>query len=151
MTVNIQLATVAASIAALNVSGVTICDIDEIPLEGSARGPLIIPIPERYVTNLSGEDVSFGAGAALKDLRYTLNYRLLYAPIGSAQRAVIGGYAEMIAVAVNFMEAIMAISTLAGAVEIQLENVPAFGPVLDPVGTYYHGCDFALRIHEFIQ
>jgi len=38
---------------------------------------------------------------------------------------------------------------ISGAVDMEVQEVPTIGVVVDPAGTSYHGCTLSLRITEF--
>ena len=106
-------ATVADSIAALSVSGVTLKDVDNIPEDATGLGPLIIPAPN-YLTNFSMTRQSYGGGSSAEmDVSYTLNYRLLFAPVG-AGRGFIGVVDVMVDKLALFLDAVLAIDTIDG-------------------------------------
>jgi hypothetical protein len=141
----VQFVAVANSIAGLSVSGVTLIDIDEIPKTGDTRKPSFIPAPN-WLSNLSQERMNFSG--ALRDVEYTLTYRLLYAPVGSG-RGLVGPYNEMITKAGLFMDAIMAVVTLVGLEDILLDGINNVGVVLDPSDNKFWGCDISVRVLEF--
>ena len=144
----IALATVADSIAALTVSGVTLKDVDNIPEDVTGMGPLIIPAPN-YLTNFTMERMSFGGGSSAEmDVKYTLNYRLLFAPVG-AGRGFIGVVDVMVDKLALFLDAILAIDTISGCEDITPSGVSNFGVVTDPAGNQYFGCDISLDVLEF--
>jgi hypothetical protein len=82
-----QLLTITNSIAALTVSGLSIKDLDEIPVRVFGRdAPILYPEPLDFVTNLDVQKTTFGRGLYVKwNLHYTLAYTLLYAPVGSGR------------------------------------------------------------------
>lgn len=144
----LQIAAVANSIAGLSVSGVTLFDIDEVPKIGDARKPYLIPAPD-WLTDFNMERMSFGGGSsALVDLTYTLTYRLLYAPVGSG-RGFIGVIDVMVDKVALFLDAIIAVDTLTGLVDITPVSVTNFGVVSDPSDNLFFGCDIAVGILEF--
>ena len=141
-------ATVADSIAALSVSGVTLKDVDNIPEDATGLGPLIIPAPN-YLTNFSMTRQSYGGGSSAEmDVSYTLNYRLLFAPVG-AGRGFIGVVDVMVDKLALFLDAVLAIDTIDGCEDITPDGVSNFGVVTDPAGNNYFGCDISLNILEF--
>lgn len=144
--------TVPNSIAAMSVSGVTIKDVDEIVDSVTDRAcPIIQPIPNGFVTDFSVERDSQGPGStALQTVMYTLNYRLMFAPVGTG-RGLLGVWADMLVKARLFLDAIIANDDLAGTVDIRPVGALNFGPVSDPAGNQFHGCDFALRVQEFVN
>jgi hypothetical protein len=144
----LQFAAVANSIAGLSVSGVTLTDVDEIPQAGDTRTPSIIPAPN-WMSDFTMERMSFGGGSsALMDLRYTLTYRLLYAPVGSG-RGFVGVVDKMIDKLALFLDAVIAVDTLTGLVDITPAGVSGFGVVTDPSDNKFWGCDISLSILEF--
>jgi hypothetical protein len=150
--VAIALATVTNSIAALSVSGVTIKDIDEIPEEVTSRDtPMIIPNPDGFMTGLEITRDALGpAASAQKTISYVLTYRLLYSPIGAA-RGMFDVYDSMVAKALLFLDAVVANDAMTGSIDVTPAEVTAFGPVADPAGEMFHGCNFLLAVTEFIN
>lgn len=146
----LQIAAVANSIAALSVSGVTMKDVDEIPTGVDTRAPTILPLPD-YVTNFEVERDSFGGGGALRSVSYTLNYRLCYKPVGQGRHKTIEYYDVMIDKVALFFDAVMAVDTLTGAVDIAPDGVTNMGLVNDPSDNEFIGCDLAVRITEFVN
>ena len=148
----LQFATVANSIAAVSVSGVTIKDIDEIIEFVSARDcPLVQPVPNGFVSGLNVERDSQGLGSvAMKTVMYTLTYRLMYAPIGTG-RGLFDVYDDMVAKAGLFLDALISNDALTGTIDITPTGALNFGPVLDPAGNSFHGCDFQLKVMEFVN
>jgi len=146
----IALVTIADSISGLSVSGVTIKDINQVPNEVLERDvPMIIPRPDGFVTNFKPERVTLGSGAGAKwNVTYDLTYRLLYAKVGTG-RGLFDLYSGLCATAMLFVDAIMDNDALTGTVDIQLSNISDFGPVVDPSGQTFHGCDFVFTVLEF--
>jgi hypothetical protein len=151
MTVNIQIATIADAISNLSISGVNNYDIDKIPESAIDFCPALFPAPDNYVTDLQFTVQSFGGDSARKlDVSYTLNYRFLYAPIGSG--SVLQNYAGLIAKLELILEALLGASTPTGSIDMSLLGVSNIGPLSDPAGqTMYHGVEIALRILEYTQ
>ena len=145
-----QIAAVSNSIAALSVAGVTLKDVDEIPASIDKRAPTILPLPD-YVTNFEVERDSFGGGGALRTVSYILNYRLCYKPVGQGRTKTIEYYDVMIDKVALFFDAVMAIDTLTGAVDIEPAGVTNMGIVNDPAENEFIGCDLAVRITEFVN
>lgn len=148
----LAIATIADSIAALNVTGLMICDLDQIPEAATTRTPILFPKPDGFVTDFEYEPVSQGDGAtALANVTYTLTYRFCYTPIG-AERGLFATYPAMVAMAAAILDAIISIdNATAGAVEIVPLSIPVFGPVVDPANNGYHGCDISLLVKEFVN
>lgn len=151
MTITCQLETVAASIAALSISGMNIKGIDNIPQSANGLTPLLIPQPNDFVTNLSPTRVSFGGGGTAKmDLTYTLHYVYLHAEAGSGL-STYAVYAGLIANFVAIIEAILENDDISGAVDMELGNVGDIGIISDPSDNEFWGVLFELNILEHVQ
>ena len=146
----LQIAAVANSIAALSVSGIVMKDIDEIPIAVGVRSSQIIPLPD-YVTDFVMERDSFGMGSAKMTVHYTLNYRLLYKKVGVGRQNVIANFADMIAKCALWWDAVMAIDTFTGGVDIEPAGIRNMGNVNDPSDEIYVGCDISVRVQEFVN
>jgi hypothetical protein len=148
---SLAIATICESIAALDVDGVRIADIDAIPEAADARRASIIPRPDGFITNFTMVRESFGGGSTSKmTITYRLTYRLLFAPIGEG-RGLFAVYPDMVAAAYRFLDAILAIDTMTGLVDIIPVDALSFGPVTDPAGNAFHGCDIVLEVNEFVN
>lgn len=148
---SLQISTICESISALDVDGVRIMDIDQIPENSDPRKAIIFPKPDGFITGFTVVRDSFGGGSTAKmTATYSLNYRLCYAPIG-AGRGLFEVYDDMVAKAFLFLDAVIAVNTMTGLIDIQVQNAINFGAVNDPVGNMFHGCDFVLLVTEFIN
>lgn len=149
----LQIGTVAASIAALSITGVDILDIIEIPTEAKKRDtPYIVPKPDGFISGFLPERKSFGPGTvAAFDVTYTLTYRLLHSKIGTGRSGLFDTYSAVVSKAGLFLDAIIANDTISGAVDISPNSITNFGPVADPVGNMYHGCDIGIQVTEFVN
>lgn len=146
-----EIATIIDSISALSVEGLKICDVNEIPEAADMRQPMIYPKPDGFVTQFVLTRDSFGGGSVAKmHVTYNLTYRLCYAPVSSG-RGLFETYPAMVACAYRFLDAVIAIDTLTGLEDIYPGDVLNFGPVSDPAGNYFHGCDIVLAVEEFIN
>ena len=147
----LQIAAVANSIAALSVSGVVIKDVDEIPARVDKRQPTIIPLPH-FATDWTHERDSFGIGAVAKQtVEYTLNYRLCYVQAGAGRVGQIEHYDLMLDKVALFYDAVMAIDTFEGGVDMVPVGVFNMGIVNDPADNQFIGCDLAVRVMEFVN
>ena len=142
----LAIATVSDSISGLSVSGLTIEDVDNLSVF-IASPPVLAPMPD-FITNFELIYDSFGSGAtAQKTIRYDLNYRLYYAPVGSDRKlAPFEGMIDMIAA---ILDAVIDVVNLTGAIEIMPTGTIRPGIVLAPDGAQFFGCDLAFRITEF--
>ena len=148
----IALATVTNSIAALTVTGLTIKDIDEIPTETGVRSPMLIP-GYPLVTDMELVRDSYGGGSMAKmTISYTLNYLLCYTPIGAGRANVLEYYDNMVSLTTALLDAVIAIDTFSGGIDIQPLPITSIGiTVTDPSGTEYLGANVAFRVMEFIN
>lgn len=147
----LQIAAIASSIAGLTVSGVTLKNTTGIPETVDPRQPTIFPRPDGFVSGLTIIRDSTGiASQARKTAQYNLTYRLCYTPIG-AGRGLFDVYGSMVTAAFAFLDAVIANDAITGLVDITPQDVTAFGPVSDPAGVMFHGCDFVFMITEFIN
>ena len=151
MTINVRFADVVESISNFSISGVNIRDVNTIPENAMDMCPIFFPRPDGMVTDIIFTRVTLGSdGSALMDMEYTLNYRFLYAEIGSGD--VLANYTGLIEKLALICKAIFTNDTPSGAVDMQLQSISNIGPLPDPVGmNVYHGVDIALRVLEHIQ
>lgn len=141
---------IASWIAQLEVEGLTIKDLDEFPDEVNTirDGPLLIPAP-RFKTDISIIRDSFGSGSVAKTtVYYTLNYRMLYAELGT-DRKMSDVYQNMVALTDLFTDTIIANDYNDYAVDLYITSISAFGVVLDPSDNPFYGVDIAIRVKEF--
>lgn len=151
MTIALNLVTVAGSIAELNIPGVTVRNIDQIPESALPLLPILFPVPNGFVTEIEFVPVTMGANAAAMNLSYTLNYRYLHAVVGSGG-GLLSVYTGLIVNLVAILTEIMGNGSPDGAVEMKLQSVSDIGALSDPAGqTMFHGVNISLRVLEFIQ
>ena len=82
----LAITTVCTSIAALNISGVKICDLDNIPPSGTRVTPILFPDPANPLSNFTPEVESFGGGSSrLLDVDYDLNYVYIHCEMGAGE------------------------------------------------------------------
>jgi len=150
----LELLTVAETIAALEVDGLIIRDIDDIPAEVGLRQSLLIPKPD-YVTDFVMERVSYGGASALIDVTYTLNYRLLYQPIGAERALTLTVWSGLVDMVARIWDAFLAIGVFQPDHDEIVEVVPLapfnMGIVNDPSDRAFYGCDLAFQVHEFAR
>lgn len=147
---SLQLSTVADSISKLSVTGLTILDIDEIPTTADQRASYLMPLPA-YITDMEMERDSYGAGDAKMTVTYTLNYRLLYQPAGAGRSNTIDQVSGLVGMVGKIWDAVLAINTLTGAVDIYPQGINNMGLVNDPSDVNWFGADIALRVIEFVN
>jgi hypothetical protein len=151
VTITSSFSTIANSIAGLNISGVTIKDIDEVPQSAQMLCPLLIPRPNDYITELTATRQSFGGGGSAKlNLSYTLNYVYLHAETGSGI-SQLDIYSGMITKLSAIIVAILTNDAITGLVDLELQTITDIGTIQDPSGNNYWGAIFALKVLEFAQ
>lgn len=151
MTITSQFATIANSIAALNIPGVTIKDIDNIPDSASMLTPLLIPQPNDFITDLSATFQTFGTGGTAKmDMNYTMNYVYLHAEAGSGL-STYEIYAGLISKLSAIIEEILANDKINGLVDFQLRTIGNIGVISDPADNEFWGALVSFRVLEFAQ
>ena len=148
----LTLETVTNSIAALVVTGVKMCDIDEIPSPADMdRTPHFYPEPGGFVNSLTVTRDSFGApSCADKHVTYTLRYVFAYQPSGS-ERALKDQYPLMVGLALDILDALIANDDLTGAIDMTPSGAGGWGLVMAPDGRYFCGCIINLTVMEFIN
>lgn len=152
MTISLGLETLITNIAALNISGVTIKDTDEIPEEVTSRNKqMLIPKPDGFLSgfNLVRASLSTGSGGQW-DVPYSLTYRYLHSPAATG-RGLFDLYPAFVAKVVLIINAIMENDGIAGVEDFKFRDIQNFGPVADPLGNIFHGCDLVFDVFELIN
>ena len=151
---SLQLLAVAETIAALEVDGLIIRDIDDIPVEVGIRQALLIPHPN-YISDFVAERVSFGGASALMDVTYTLNYRLCYQPVGTERAMTITVWGGLIDMVARIWDAFLAIGVFVTDHNEVVDVIPLapynMGIVNDPADRAFYGCDLAFQISEQVR
>lgn len=143
-----RVAAIATAIAALDIEGITILDLDEMPPMVSERQcPLLGPSSHdpSFLTDWGDRRISFQGNQANT---YTLNYKLFQAPVG-ADRGLFKQYPAMVESARKIAETLQALVRVSGCKSIALASMPQFGPVVDASGQIFHGAVISLRVVEF--
>ena len=148
------LATVTNSIAALSVSGLTIKDIDEIPVRVYGRDcPILYPEPLDFITGWEVEKMTFGRTTTVKwMMRYNLTYTLLYAPVGSGRGFEL--FAPTIAKACLFYDKLMESHPLTGAELVVPVSIGVPGIMYDVTGPgagdaeAFYGVRLTIQVQE---
>jgi len=149
----LAIVTVASSIASMSITGVTMKALNNISSAVQPRDcPLIQPAPENFISGMTVTRDAYGPDAqARKTARYTLNYRFFYMPIGVDRATYFAKYSDFVTLAAAILDAFIANSSPAGAVDLTPPEAFNFGIVQDPTGTQFHGFDVPLGIMEFIN
>lgn len=148
MTATLSFINVATAIHGLTVSGVAILDLTNVNPSYTVQTPVFTPRPDGYISNLALSERTFGtAGAEQWTVKYDLNYRYLHVPIGARL-----DFAVMSALITNVAAigaAIMNNDTLNGAADATFGTIARVGPVTDPAGNVYHGCDIVIHVTQY--
>lgn len=149
---SLALTTITGNIAAISVTGVVMCDIDDIPTTADLeRSPHFYPEPNGFVQTLSVERDSFGSPTtARKTVRYTLLYSFAYAPAG-AGRNLAEQYAGAADKAYEVLDALIANDNLTGAIDMVPAVSGGFGALQSPDGSMFIGCHISIDIVEFVN
>lgn len=146
----LHILTICEAISELEVSGVRIYDITDIPAKVDPRQPSILPIADPLVTGFEVIRESYGGGSsALITCNYTLNYRLCYIPSGMDPATTLKHFSQMVDVYARFIDQVLLIDTINGAVDIIPNETISFGIVYDPADNPFWGCDIQLRVTDF--
>jgi hypothetical protein len=147
MSYNVNFDTVANSISNVALTGITILDLDEIPVNALMVCPVLFPRPDGYVSNLTVTNNAFGSGAAKPiTLEYDLTYVYAHCPIGA--NLDFGVYNGMVSNSAAIMSKFIESDAIAGVTDLTIGAV-TFGPVVDPAGNSYHGCEVVFHIQQF--
>ena len=148
---SLKVETVWTAIKALSVTSLTIKDIGEVTEAYEIRGAVLFPLIDNPVTIAAPKRQSFGIGSvAKKDVNYTLNYRLLYAPVGS-ERGVKEIYSNMFVMVANLFNAVVNNDALSGTIDIQPRIASTSTTVKDPAGSSFYGLDISLDVLEYYE
>jgi hypothetical protein len=147
-----QIKTILQSIASLTIGGLTIKDIDEIPVDCTRLAPIMYPEPmPGTIRNFTPTRQSFGGGGAhLLDIDYDIYYTFLFAPAGSG-RSGLEYYGEAVEMWADIVETLLENDDITGAVDMDIADTPNFGPIPDPAGNMFIGCNIVLHIKEFAK
>lgn len=149
---SLKLATLAASVANLSISGVTVKDLNEIPEEVTERiCPVLYPNPDGFITGLSVSRQSLGAdNVSKKNVLFSLNYIYAHAPAGSF-RFLAQAQAAMVANVETILEAFTDNSSLSGSVDLSPRLEGEMGMIEDPAGNQFVGCMISLDVLDYYE
>jgi hypothetical protein len=146
---SLAVTTVCAYIAALNVPGLTIYDLSNIPVSGERIMPCLFPNADNPLSNFVAERKTFGGGSSvLADADYDLNYLFMFCELGAGRTGLDFLEAE-VEMWQAIVDEIMEIDTITGAVDVWPVGNMTFGVYADPSGKQYHGCAITFHVKEF--
>lgn len=141
---------VTAGIAALNVTGITIKDMSEIPAAIAERDlPMLVPDLANYVSDFRAEWIAGDGTGASWDVRYTLNYMLVSSQAGATRATVHERFAAMMAQAMDVVEAVM-LASVDWAVEVSPRAVTRAGTATWGKATF-DVVNISLDVLEFVN
>lgn len=142
---------ICTAIAGLTVSGVRMLDVTAIPEALDARDcPAFFPRPDGFLSGLEVVHDSFGSSVAKKTATYTLTYIYAHSAVGSG-RGLFDVWSDVVAKAALILDAIISNDAIQGAAIDITPTADAFGPVADPSGNGFHGCEIRIDVTEFIN
>ena len=146
------IATILDSIKALSVSGVTIKEMSEVPEKLNTRDcPCLFPKPTGFITDLTVTPQAFGdPGTRMYNVEYNLHYLYAHAQVGTDRRLATVIDAALVKIFL-IVDAIIAADNLTGTVEFQAQNFDSFGPIVDPSGQTFVGCELTFHVTQFVN
>ena len=153
----IQITNLVDKISQLEISGVRVRDMDQIPAAVNVRDcPMLIPEPLNFIQNIVVvRDAAGAASYAPKTITYTLNYTFLHSPVGDDR--ALANYADMVKKVFAILDAFILADAIASGtsfdevIDITPASVTEFGPVPDPAGNQFLGCRMQFLVTEFIN
>jgi len=146
----LQLAVIVDSISKISVTGLEVLDIDQVPATVDIRKRVLMPLAD-FVTDLDVTRDSFGAGDAKMTVVYRLHYRLFYEPAGGLRITKLESLPGLLETIGKVWDAVLALDTLPGAVDIVPADITNMGIVNDPSDSLWYGCDLGFYITEFVN
>jgi hypothetical protein len=145
----LAITTVCNSIADLNVDGVNICDLGNVPPTGQRLLPILFPDPANPVSNFVVERMSYGGGSSYKlDADYDLNYIFIYCEMGAGRTGL--DYLEDCVEKIQAIyDEVLEIDTFTGGVDISPTSDIQITTIADPSGKNYLGCSMTFHVKEF--
>lgn len=141
---------VASSIAAWTITGITIKGITSIPEQAQMLCPILYPKPDNFVTGLGVDNYTFGTGGSEQaTIHYVMTWRYLHSQIGGGLGGLFAVYGGLITNICTILAYIANHDTVTGAANLRVQTIPVIGPVSDPTGNMYHGCDFDIYVEEY--
>lgn len=149
----LQTTEIATSIAGYSVTGVTIRDLDDFEDEISDRDgdlPVLMPAPNFFTApNIVKRSLGTGASACI-DVTYVLRYRFFYEEVGS-ERALNEIFQGFVGSVTAIVDEFIANDATDDAIDLEVVAISPFGVVSDPSGNQFHGCDFGIKVLEFVN
>ena len=149
MTTSLYLASITNAIASISITGVTVKDKDEVVANWTPVPNVLYPNPNGWVSDISLDYVANLRGAtAPLNVSYLLNYRFLGTQSGDLAifPVALSNLVDKVILIVNAIVATHA--PYSGKVDMELAGISSPGPLPDPAGNTYFGCDLSFRVTE---
>jgi hypothetical protein len=147
MTTTMDFATVAGSIAALTITGVTVKDYDQMSDALGMTNNILTPRPNGYITDISV--VRSELSGQNLDVSYTLHYDYYHCAPGGMNGLL--KYSTLVDSVSLILAAFAKRTTLGGAVDNTTPTVDMIGVIQDPAGNTFLGASFSIRILQFLE
>lgn len=141
--------TTAHSIASVTITGITVCDVHDIPQSGQMICPILFPQPEAWLSDVVQGSKSISVNdAAQSDFSYVLHYVLLLCEAGSGASQT-DPYNDLVAKIKAVVQTLLDSDTLAASVEISLNGIEGIGIVQDPSEVDFWGALLSFKVTEY--
>jgi hypothetical protein len=141
--------TTASSIAAVSISGVTVCNVSNVPQSARMITPILVPQPDGWLSDVAqGPKAVSVADAGQSDFSYTLHYVFLLCEAGSGVEQT-DPYNNLVSKLKTVLQTVLDDDTLAESIEISLNGMDGIGVVQDPSGVDFWGALISLRCLEY--
>jgi len=138
----------ADRVAALDVDGVTIWDLDHVPQAIDPRAcPQVYPVPEKFLKLDDSLQISFGPNGLWMHT-YTATFRCVQSPVGK-ERRLSKILPSQVNAYVAFIKAVTHNAQLLGAAHVKPANTPEWGVLEDASKAQFNAADLALTIVEY--
>jgi len=112
--------------------------------------PAMFPRPDGFFSDLTVVHDTFGSSVAKKTATYTLTYVYAHSAIGS-ERGLFKSWPDVVAKAVLILDTLITNDALVATCIDITPTADSFGPVADPSGNGFHGCEIRIAVTEFIN
>ena len=153
----IQITDLVDKISQLEISGVRVRDMDQIPYTINSRDcPIMLPEPLNFIQSIELIIDSFGTPDIAKmTIKYQLNYTFCFCPVGEGRE--LAEYGNMVKKVFAILDVFIRYQNMSSntdfdeVVDVAPVGVTEFGPVSSPDGGQFLGCKFQFMVTEFIN
>lgn len=155
----IQITSLVDAISQLEISGVRVRDMDQIPYTINSRDcPMLLPEPLNFIQSIELTTDSFGTPDIAKmTIKYQLNYTFCFCPAGLDRGKELEQYGNMVKKVFAILDVFILNQNMTSgtdfdeAVDVAPVGITEFGPVSAPDGGQFLGCKFQFMVTEFIN